>query len=163
MGGVLASFSIRPAKLGDEDAIYALLYGLAEYEKLLWRFHVTRETIARDYLCDDPLIHAELAFDDGQFVGGATWFWTYAGFAAKRGLYIEDLFVFPEFRGRGYGKALIAHLCAVALASGAIRVDWNVLDWNKPAIEFYESLGARPQEGAPYYRLEGEAMKKMTE
>ena len=157
----MSTFSIRPAKSGDEDVIHSLLYGLAEYEKLLWRFHVTREDVVRDYLCDNPLIHCELAFAGDAPVGGATWFWTYAGFAAKRGLYIEDLFVFPQFRGRGYGKALVAHLAAIAREAGAIRVDWNVLDWNKPSIDFYESLGARPQEGGLYYRLEGEAMKKL--
>ena len=159
----MTSFSIRQARIGDEDAIYSLLYGLAEYEKLLWRFYVTREAVTRDYLCDNPLIRCELAFEGEAPVGGATWFWTYAGFAAARGLYIEDLFVFPQFRGRGYGKALLAHLAKFAAESGAIRVDWNVLDWNKPAIEFYESLGAKPQEGAPYYRLEGEAMKKLAQ
>ena len=155
--------NIRPARPGDEDAIYSLLYGLAEYEKLLWRFHVTRDTVVRDYLCDDPLIHCEIAFEGDTPVGGATWFWTYAGFAAKRGLYIEDLFVFPAFRGRGYGKALLAHLAKFAAQSGAIRIDWNVLDWNRPSIDFYESLGAKPQEGAPYYRLDGEALKKLAQ
>jgi GNAT superfamily N-acetyltransferase len=157
----VANLLIRKARRGDEDLIFALLYGLAEYEKLLWRFHVTRETVVRDYLCDDPLIHCELAFEGDTTVGGATWFWTYAGFAAARGLYIEDLFVFPAFRGHGYGKALLAHLARTAAAAGAIRVDWNVLDWNKPSIDFYESLGARPQEGGLYYRLEGEAMKSL--
>jgi GNAT superfamily N-acetyltransferase len=154
----MSTFSIRPAKIGDEDTIYALLHGLAEYEKLLFRFFVTREAVARDYLCDNPLIHCELAFEGGTSVGGATWFWTYAGFAAARGLYIEDLFVFPAFRDRGYGKALMAHLAKIAARSGAIRVDWNVLDWNQSSIDFYESLGARRQEGSIYYRLQGEAM-----
>ena len=159
----MSGLSIRRARSGDEDAIYSLLYGLAEYEKLLFRFFVTREDVVRDYLCDNPLIHCELAFEGEAPVGGATWFWTYAGFAAKRGLYIEDLFVFPAFRGRGYGKALLAHLAKIAAQSGAIRVDWNVLDWNKPAIEFYESLGAKPQEGGLYYRLEADAMRRLAE
>jgi ribosomal protein S18 acetylase RimI-like enzyme len=154
-------FSIRPARPGDEDTIYSLLYGLAEHEKLLWRFHVTRETVTRDYLCGDPLIRCELAFEGEAPAGIATWFWTYAGFAAKRGLYIEDLFVFPAFRGRGYGKALMTHLAKIAAQSDAVRIDWNVLDWNQPSIDFYESLGARPQEGGIYYRLEGDAMKKL--
>ena len=150
---------IRPARSGDEDAIYQLLHGLAEYEKLLFRFHVTRESVIRDYLCDNPLIHAELAFEGDVAVGLATWFWTYAGFAAKRGLYIEDLFLLPECRGRGTGKALVAYLAKFAAQSGAVRIDWNVLDWNRPSIDFYESLGARPQEGGIYYRLDGEALK----
>ncbi|MBU6299136.1 MAG: GNAT family N-acetyltransferase, partial [Alphaproteobacteria bacterium] len=95
----MTALSIRPAQAGDEDFVYATLYGLAEYEKLLHRFFVSRETIARDYFCANPLIHCALAFEDGRHVGGATWFWTYAGFAAARGLYIEDLFVAPQMRG----------------------------------------------------------------
>ena len=157
------TISIRYAQSGDEDAIYRLLYGLAEYEKLLWRFFVTREDVIRDYLCDNPLIHAELAFEGDTPVGLATWFWTYAGFAAKRGLYIEDLFVPPECRGRGIGKALMAYLVKIATQAGVVRIDWNVLDWNKPSIDFYESLGARPQEGGIYYRLDGDAMKKLAQ
>jgi len=159
----MSTFSIRKARPGDEDAIHALLHGLAEYEKLLWRFYVTREDVVRDYLCDDPLIHGELLFEGETPAGLATWFWTYAGFAAKRGLYIEDLFVLPQFRGRGYGKALLAHLVKIAAAADAIRIDWNVLDWNQPSIDFYECLGAKPQEGGIYYRLEGDAMKKLAQ
>jgi len=155
------TFLIRTAGSGDEEAIYRLLYGLAEYEKLLGRFFVTREAVIRDYLCDNPLIRCELACEDDRAIGIATWFWTYAGFAAQRGMYLEDLFVMPGVRGRGYGKALMAHLAATARASGAIRIDWNVLDWNQPSLDFYESLGAKRHEGGYYYRLDGEAMKKL--
>ncbi|MDE2182776.1 MAG: GNAT family N-acetyltransferase [Alphaproteobacteria bacterium] len=154
---------IRSARAGDEDAIHRLLLGLAEYEKLVWRFHVTHADVKRDYLCDDPLIHAELAFDGDEAVGLATWFWTYAGFAARRGLYLEDFFVLPACRGKGYGTALMAHLCRIAREAGAIRVDWNVLDWNAPSIAYYERLGAKRHEGSYYYRLEGEAMRKLME
>jgi GNAT superfamily N-acetyltransferase len=157
------SFVIRPARAGDEDAIYRLLHGLAEYEKLLWRFNVTHADVKRDYLCPEPLIHAELGCEGGRPVGLATWFWTYAGFAARRGVYLEDFFVMPSCRGKGYGTAMLADLSRMALEAGAIRLDWNVLDWNEPSIAFYESLGARRQEGGRYYRLEPEAMAKLAE
>ncbi len=159
----MTALSIRAAQPGDEDFVYATLYGLADYEKLLHRFFVTRENIARDYFCDHPLIHCELAFEDDRHVGGATWFWTYAGFAAARGLYIEDLFVSPQFRGRGYGKALMRHLAKKAAEVGAVRVDWAVLDWNQPSIDFYLRIGAEPVTGVPLYRLAGEAFRKMVQ
>ena len=159
----MVEFSIRSARPGDENAIHRLLHGLADYEKLLHRFHVTHADVKRDYLCAEPLIHAELGCEDGVPVGLATWFWTYAGFAAKRGLYLEDFFVLPACRGKGYGKTMLAHLCRIAAKAGAVRVDWNVLDWNAPSIAFYESLGARKQEGGLYYRLDTEAMTKLAE
>lgn len=159
----MSTLSIRAARAGDEELVYAVLYGLADYEKLLYRFFVTRETIMRDYFCDNPLIHCELAFEGDRHVGGATWFWTYAGFAAKRGLYIEDLFVSPEFRGRGYGKALMKHLVNIAAEAGALRVDWAVLDWNQPSIDFYVGIGAQLVTGLPIYRLDREAMKKLAQ
>lgn len=155
------TLSIRSAHSGDEDLVYAVLYGLAEYEKLVHRLLVTRETITRDYFCADPLIHCELAFEGERHVGGVTWFWTYAGFAAARGLYIEDLFVSPQFRGHGYGKALMVHLAKIAAKANCVRVDWAVLDWNKPSIDFYVGLGAEPVTGVPLYRLSGEAFAKM--
>jgi len=159
----MSALSIRPARAGDEELVYAVLYGLADYEKLLYRFFVTHETIARDYFCDNPLIHCALAFEGDRHVGGATWFWTYAGFAAKRGLYIEDLFVSPEFRGRGYGKALMKHLVNIAAEADALRVDWAVLDWNQPSIDFYVGIGAQLVTGLPIYRLDREAMKSLAE
>ena len=159
----MSALSIRAAQPRDEALVYAVLYGLADYEKLLYRFFVTRETITRDYFCDNPLIHCALAFEGERHVGGATWFWTYAGFAAKRGLYIEDLFVSPEFRGRGYGKALMKHLVNIAAEADALRVDWAVLDWNQPSIDFYVGIGAQLVTGLPIYRLDREAMKKLAQ
>lgn len=158
MSGTL---EIRKAQAGDEETILALLHDLAVYEKLTHLFKITKDVIARDYLGDHPPAQCDLAFEGARAVGIATWYWTYTSFAAGRGIYLEDLFVRPEFRGRGYGKTLLAHLARTAAASGAIRVEWAVLDWNKPSIEFYEQLGAKAAAGWTYYRLDGEALAKL--
>ena len=133
----MSGFTIRPAHSGDEDAILALLYELVEYEKLADKFKITREIVARDYFGAQPLIHCELAFEGDAPIGLATWYFTYNSFAAKRGIYLEDLFVRLAARGRGHGKALLAHLAARAREHGTDRVDWAVLTWNAPAVAFY--------------------------
>jgi GNAT superfamily N-acetyltransferase len=156
-------FSMRAGRLGDEALILQLLLELAEYEKLVEKFHITEEVIRRDYLAARPLLNCDLAFAGDKPVGIATWYWNYSSFAAKRAIYLEDLFVRPQFRGKGYGKKLLAHLARTAVAAGALCVDWSVLDWNKPSIEFYDSLGARPVTGWTVYHLEGEALKKLGE
>ncbi len=156
----MTSLSIRPARLGDEDTIFALLYELADYEKLLDKFHITKDVVLRDYLCAQPLCHCNLAFAGDAPVAVASWFWIYSSFMAARGIHLEDLFVRPAFRGRGYGKALLTHLAKTAAEAGAGCVQWTVLDWNKPSIDFYERLGARRVEGWYTYRLEGGALNK---
>ena len=154
-------FSIRPAGRGDEELILSLLRELAEYEKLLDKFHITLDVIRRDYLSERPLIHCDLAYEGDVPVGSASWYWVYSSFAAKRAIYLEDLFVRPANRGKGYGKSLLAHLAKTAVAAGAQCVDWSVLDWNKPSLEFYDSLGAKPVTGWYVYRLEDEALKRL--
>ena len=153
-------FTIRNAKKGEEDVIFALLYELADYEKLLGKFDITKNIITRDYFSEEPLCRCDLAFEGDAPVGIATWYWIYNSFAAIRSIYLEDLFVRPAFRGKGYGKALLVHLAKTAREAGAGGVQWSVLDWNKPSIEFYESLGARRIDGWHSYRLEGDALKK---
>ena len=157
----MTDVSIRRARAGEEAIILALLTELADYEKLLDKFHITAEVIRRDYLSAQPLLNCDLLIADGAPAGIATWYWIYASFAAKRAIYLEDLFVRPSQRGKGYGKALLAHLAKTAVEAGAARVDWSVLDWNKPSIDFYESIGARPNSGWLVYRLEGEALNKL--
>lgn len=154
-------FAIRPARQGDGGLILALLRELAEYEKLLDKFHIDAEVIRRDYLSERPVINCDLAFQGETPAGVASWYWIYSSFAAKRAIYLEDLFVRPVFRGKGYGKALLSHLAKTAVAAGAQRIDWSVLDWNKPSIDFYDSLGAKPVTGWFVYRLENEALKKL--
>lgn len=157
----MTNFSIRRARHGDESLVLSLLHALASYEKLLDRFHIDEEVIRRDYLCERPLMNCDIAFEGDAPVGIATWYWTYHSFAARRGIFLEDLFVTPETRGKGYGRALLSHLARNALEAGGGQVEWEVLDWNEPSIAFYESIGAKRQGGWFTYRLQDEALKKM--
>jgi len=160
---VTQTFSIRSATAGDEDLILALLRELAAYEKLTDRFHITKEIVVRDYLCERPPIACDLAFEGEAPVGIASWYWTYMSFAAARGIYLEDLFVRPAFRGRGYGKTLLAGLARRAVQAGAGRVEWSVLDWNKPSIDFYQGLRAKLLKDWLIYRLEGDALEDLAQ
>jgi GNAT superfamily N-acetyltransferase len=154
----MSGLSIRAARRGDEQIVAELLRELAEYEKLLERFHVTPAIVARDYLSERPLIHCDLAYEDGTPAGIATWQWSYGSFAAARKIYLADLFVRPEFRGKQYGKALIANLAKRVVAHGGVAVEWEVLDWNAPSIQFYDGLGAAPIRGWIGYSLAGDAL-----
>jgi GNAT superfamily N-acetyltransferase len=155
------AFTIRAAKRGDEDIILTLLHELAVYEKLTARFKITREIVARDFIGEHAPLKVDLLHEADAPAGIATWYFTYNSFAAGRGVFLEDLFVRPEFRGRGYGKALIAHLAKQAVKAGGNKVEWAVLDWNKPSIDFYESLGAERMSGWYIYSLGGEALAKL--
>jgi ribosomal protein S18 acetylase RimI-like enzyme len=159
----VSSFSIRQARQGDEALIVALLRELAAYEKLLDRFHITPEIVARDYLGERPLLFCDLLFEGERPAGIATWHWTYGSFAAARKVYLADLFVRPEFRGRHYGRALLANLARRVLAQGGSGIDWEVLDWNQPSIDFYDSLGATSIKNWIGYNLSGEALARLSE
>lgn len=135
----MTEFTIRSAAPSDVRLIFTLLHELADYEKLLDKFFLTDEIIARDML--GSVCHCELVFVDGAPAGIASWFWTYKSFRAARGIFLEDLYVRPQFRGQGLGKALIAHLAGKAHAAQGF-MEWQVLDWNTPSIDFYKSLGA---------------------
>lgn len=138
-----------------------LLLELAEYEKLVPMFRLTKEKIARDFFGTPALAYCDLAYVGERPVGLATWYWTYASFAAVRGLYLEDLYVRVDQRGQGFGKSLLAHLAKVAVKEGAGRIEWSVLNWNKPSIDFYESLGAKPSTEWTVYRLADDALKRL--
>src|ERR1700744_6310861 len=157
----MAEFHIRCASANDTDLILALLHELAVYEKLTDKFKITPQVIARDYFCDQPLIYCDLIFEGDVPAGIATWRWTYSTFAAARALYLEDLFVRPQFRGRGYGKALLEHLARTAVKGEAVRMEWSVLPWNTPSIEFYESLGAERMTEWHIYQLSDGALNRL--
>ncbi|HEX4026318.1 MAG TPA: GNAT family N-acetyltransferase [Rhizomicrobium sp.] len=154
----MSDFSIRAALASDSHPIVALLRELADYEQLLDRFSLTEEQVKRDMT--GAACHCDLAFAGNQAAGLVSWYWTYKSFGARRGLFIEDLYVRPQFRGQGLGKALLAHLAGKARAAGGF-LEWQVLDWNTPSIEFYKSLGARPVEQWLNYRLEGESLERL--
>lgn len=159
----MSGFSIRPARRGDQSSIVALLGELAAYEKLLDRFHITEDVVERDYLCEQPLLFCDLLFEGEKPAGIATWYWTYGSFATARKAYLADLFVRPEFRGRHYGRALIANLAKRVLVHGGVGIDWEVLDWNQPSIDFYDSLGATSIKNWIAYNLSGEALARLAE
>ncbi len=156
---------IRPATAEDIPLILRFIRALAEYEKLLPEVEATEERLRATLFPDHgaPVANAVLAFVDDVPgtpvpVGFALYFFNYSTFLAKPGLYVEDLFVVPEFRGRGFGKALLLHLAKFANARGCGRMEWAVLDWNQPAIEFYSSLGARHLREWQIFRLTGGAL-----
>ena len=139
--------------------MWTLLRELADYEKLLNKFSIDTAQLARDFFGPRPAAECDLAFEGDEPAGLVTFYWTYSSFAAARGLFVEDLFVRPALRGRGHGKALLKHLARKAAANGAMRLEWRVLDWNEPAIEFYKSLGAQPLQAWQTWRLERDAMQ----
>nr|AIA15796.1 Acetyltransferase (GNAT) family [uncultured bacterium] len=149
--------AIRKARPDDAALVCKLLYELAEYEKLAANFALTEDMVRRDMLTPNTTCHCALGFAAGEPVGIATWFFTYRSFRARRNLYVEDLFVRPQFRGQGHGKALLAWLAREATAIGA-GMEWQVLDWNLPAIAFYRGIGAAPLENWITYRLEDQAV-----
>jgi GNAT superfamily N-acetyltransferase len=159
----MATCTIRPAQSGDEALIVDLLRELADYEQLLDRFHITPEAVTRDYLCERPLLFCDLAFEGEKPAGIANWYWTYGSFATARKIYLADLFVRPEFRGKQYGKALIGNLARRVVAHGGVGIDWEVLDWNKPSIDFYDSLGATAIKNWIAYNLSGDALAKLAQ
>jgi len=154
---------IRDARAGDEAAILSLLWQFAEFEKLTHKFRLTAETVSRDLIGYERRVQCEVAEWDGALVGVMIWYRTYGTFQARCGLYLEDLFVLPEFRGRGIGTAFLRRLAQHARREGANRIDWCVLDWNSPAMEFYEGLGARPVSDWRFYSLSGDAFDRLAD
>ncbi len=160
---------IRPAAAGDIPLIFQFIRDLAAYEKLAHEVEATEEQLRRVLFPADgaapaaSVVIAEACLPgqaDGQPAGFAVYFFNFSTFLAKPGLYLEDLFVQPAFRGRGIGKALLLHLARLANERGCGRMEWSVLDWNRPAIDFYESLGARRMKDWQICRLTGGALRR---
>jgi len=154
----MSDFVIRAAGPSDSAAIVALLQELAAYEKLLDHFTLTEDQVRRDMF--GQACHCELAFQDEKAVGVATWFWTYKSFRALKSLYVEDLYVRPAFRGQGLGRQFLVQLAQKARAAHGL-MEWRVLDWNAPAIAFYQGLGARLAPEWRDCRLEGQALERL--
>jgi GNAT superfamily N-acetyltransferase len=152
---------IRPAIGDDASTILDLIRALAIYEREPDAVTATEADILRDGFGATPKFRCVIAEWDGQAAGFAFWFYNYSTWQGRPGLYLEDLFVKPEFRGKGIGKALLLHLAKVASDENCGRFEWSVLDWNTPAIEFYESLGAKLHKEWLRMRVEGEALNKL--
>ena len=154
--------SIRAATATDIPLILSFIRGLAEYEKLLHEVEATEDNLRASLFPSEgpPPAACRLGFLDQVPAGFALFFQTYSTFLAKPGLYLEDLFVQPELRGRGVGKALLLDLAKLANQRGCGRMEWTVLDWNQPAIDFYESIGARRMREWQICRLSGPALER---
>ena len=144
--------TIRPARPGDEGEILRLIRALATYEREPDAVENTAEDLRAHLFADAPRVFAHVAELDGSIVGVAVWFLNYSTWTGRHGIYLEDLFVDPAIRRQGVAEGLMRALGAEAAAHGYARMEWAVLDWNEPAIAFYDSLGAAPVEGWTRYR-----------
>jgi GNAT superfamily N-acetyltransferase len=150
---------IRAATPADVPVIHRLIRELAAYEKAPDEARATRGQLTEALFGEHPAAHAHVAEEaDGQIVGFALWFLNFSTWRGVHGIYLEDLYVRPEARGGGHGRALLTELARICVTRGYGRLEWSVLDWNRPAIGFYETLGARPQDGWTVYRLTDEAL-----
>ncbi|MGF1342938.1 N-acetyltransferase family protein [Streptomyces flavovirens] len=151
---------IRTATVDDVPVIHAMIRELADYEKALDEAQATEEQLRRALFGEHPAAYAHLAVsdEDGEAVGFALWFLNFSTWRGVHGVYLEDLYVRPERRGGGHGKALLAELARICVERGYGRLEWSVLNWNAPSIAFYESLGARPQDEWTVYRLSDGAL-----
>lgn len=157
---------IRAATAADVPAIVELIYGLAEYEKLRHECTVTPEQVRAALFCERPAVFGHVAVEAGPddaeaVVGMALWFLTFSTWDGVHGIHLEDLYVLPERRGQGHGAALLAALARVCVERGYTRLEWEVLDWNAPAIGFYESIGAHGRTEWTNYRLTGGPLREL--
>lgn len=157
----MSALRLRDAVPGDEGLVLRFIRALAEYERLAHEVHATEADVARWILGPGRRAEALVAEWDGSPVGFAVWFYSFSTFLARPSLYVEDVFVAPEARGRGIGRAIFAHLARRALEAGCGRMEWSVLDWNAPSIAFYRTLGARPREGWTLQQLTGPALEAL--
>jgi GNAT superfamily N-acetyltransferase len=158
-----STLRISPANESDVAVILSFIRKLAEYEKLSHLVVVTEENIREHVFGGNPVAEVLLAYWNEEPVGFALYFRNFSTFLGQPGIYLEDLFVEPAHRGRGIGKALLTRLAKIAIERGHGRLDWAVLDWNMPSIEFYRSLGAVPLDAWTGYRLTGEALNRLAQ
>jgi GNAT superfamily N-acetyltransferase len=152
---------IRPAKREEVGEVLQLIQDLATYEKAPDQVEASRDDLLNTIFAKEPRVFCDLVEVDGQIAGMAIWFLNYSTWQAKHGIYLEDLYIKPEFRARGYGKALLKYLAQICDREGYGRLQWWVLDWNSPAIEFYRSFGAEAMDEWTVYRTSGQALKDL--
>ena len=149
---------IRPVVAEVVDALLELIHDLARFERSPESVHITDGQLHDALFGPSPSVFAHVAEEEGRIVGMAIWFLTFSTWTGRHGIHLEDLYVRPEARSGGVGRALLAELATIAQRSGYARVEWSVLDWNQPAVRFYRSLGAVPMDEWIGYRLAGEAL-----
>jgi GNAT superfamily N-acetyltransferase len=155
------ALAIRPARPGDAALVLQFVRELAEYEKLSHECETTEAMIDQALFGPNTRLFCDIAEWDGAPVGNAIWFLNFSTFTGRHGIYLEDLFVRPAFRGKGIGKGLMVHLARRCVAEGWTRFEWAVLDWNTPSIDFYKSIGAQLKDEWTVCRVSGDALKKL--
>ena len=155
------ALTISPAAQSDVPLILSFIRKLAEYEKLAHEFAATEDGLREALFGERPYAEVVLAYVDGAPAGFALFFHNFSTFWGRPGIYLEDLFVDPEHRGKGAGKALLAHVAKMAVERGCSHLQWAVLDWNEPSIRFYKSLGAKPKDEWTLFRLSGDALNQL--
>lgn len=158
----MEKINFRHATETDAALILEFIKGLAEYEKMLDEVIAT-EDLLKEWIFEKKKAEVIFALEDGIEVGFALFFHNFSTFLGRAGIYLEDLFVKPEYRGKGYGKGLLKKLAQIAVERGCGRLEWWCLDWNKPSIDFYLSLGAEPMDEWTTYRVTGENLNKLAE
>ncbi len=153
--------TIRPASRGDVPLILRFIRELAEYERLAHEVMATEDGLHETLFGTRPYAEVVIAEEGGEPAGFALFFHNYSTFLGRPGIYLEDLYVRPEMRGRGTGRALLGHLARLAVERGCGRLEWWVLDWNEPAIRFYRSLGAEPMDDWTVFRVAGDALERL--
>ena len=156
------NLSFRNAERKDIPLILQFIKELAEYEKMLDEV-VADETTLETWIFDKQKAEVFFALENGKEVGFALFFHNFSTFLGRSGIYLEDLYVKPEYRGKGYGKAILKKLAAIAVERGCGRLEWVCLDWNKPSIDFYLSIGAKPMSDWTIYRVTGETLTHLAE
>ena len=159
------SSEVRIERVVPEDVptLWHLVRELAEFEHLAHEMVATEDSLRAGLFGPAANVEAVLVRDGAEAAGFALWFHNFSTFAGRRGLYLEDLYVRPEFRGRGFGRRLLAHLAAIAVDRDCARLEWSVLDWNRRAIDFYRAMGAVPLEEWTVFRLSGPALRSLAE
>lgn len=155
------SLTLRPARPEDAALILAFVRDLADYEKLLHEVEASQEDIKRDLFGAHPRVFCDIAEWEGAPAGFALWYYTYSTFRGRHGIFLEDIFVRPAFRGHGIATALMRRLAKRCVEEGLGRFEWNVLDWNEPAIRFYRSVGAVPLDEWTMQRVTGLALEAL--
>ena len=156
----MAELTFRYATQQDTGLILQFIRALAEYEKML-DLVVADEALLEKQLFRKKNAEVIFAMEDGKEVGFALFFHNFSTFLGRAGLYLEDLYVYPEYRGKGYGKAILSKLASIAVERGCGRMEWWCLDWNQPSIDFYRSLGAEPMSDWTVYRLTGKTLEDL--
>jgi len=163
MSAAPGTIEVRVASPADTPLVLEFIKDLAEYERLAHEVEATEADIRRDLFGENPRCFCDIAEDGGRPVGFALWFYNYSTFRGRAGIYLEDLFVKPEARGGGAGKALLSRLAQRCVEADLGRLEWAVLNWNAPSIAFYDSLGASAKDDWTVRRLDGEALARLAE